>query len=104
MKPTAHRFAGKEKRLAFGVYPDVTLKMAREKRDSARQRVKGAKPGDYSTSEARNVDAAQLFVQTIDSLFNRGSTLQLLGVRSNRFMLGVDTFKAALNKEPKLSE
>jgi hypothetical protein len=32
--------AGKEKGLAFGVYPDVTLKMAREKRDSARQRVK----------------------------------------------------------------
>jgi len=35
-----YRFAGKEKRLAFGVYPDVTLKMARKKRDSARQRVK----------------------------------------------------------------
>jgi Arm DNA-binding domain len=32
-----YRFAGKEKRLAFGVYPDVTLKMAREKRDSACQ-------------------------------------------------------------------
>ena len=31
-----YRFAGKEKRLAFGVYPDVTLKMAREKRDTAR--------------------------------------------------------------------
>ena len=27
---------GKEKRLAFGVYPDVTLKAAREKRDDAR--------------------------------------------------------------------
>src|SRR4030095_12370584 len=45
-----YRFSGKKKRLAFGVYPNVTLKMAREKRDSARQRVKGAKPGDYSTS------------------------------------------------------
>ncbi len=31
-----YRFAGKEKRLAFGVYPDVTLKAAREKRDDAR--------------------------------------------------------------------
>ena len=58
----------------------------------------------FLVGEARDVDAAQLFVQTIDSIFNRGSTLQLLGVRSNRFMLGVDTFKAALNKEPKLSE
>src|SRR6266481_1260671 len=32
-----YRFGGKEKRLAFGVYPDVSLKAAREKRDAARQ-------------------------------------------------------------------
>ncbi len=32
-----YRFAGKEKRLSFGVYPDVSLKFAREKRDAARQ-------------------------------------------------------------------
>ena len=31
-----YRFGGKEKRLSFGVYPDVTLKSAREKRDAAR--------------------------------------------------------------------
>ena len=58
----------------------------------------------FLVGEARDMDAAQLFVQTIDSLFNRERTLQLLGVRSNRFMLGVDTFEAALNKEPKFSE
>ena len=40
-----YRFSGKEKRLAFGVYPDRSLKMAREKLDNARQRVKGAKTG-----------------------------------------------------------
>ncbi len=32
-----YRFLGKEKRLAFGVYPEVTLAEAREKRDSARK-------------------------------------------------------------------
>lgn len=32
-----YRFAGKEKRLAFGVYPDVTLAEAREARDAARK-------------------------------------------------------------------
>ncbi|MBI1909867.1 MAG: integrase arm-type DNA-binding domain-containing protein [Deltaproteobacteria bacterium] len=32
-----YRFNGKEKRLSFGVYPDVTLKDAREKRDQARR-------------------------------------------------------------------
>ncbi|EMM8061626.1 TPA: tyrosine-type recombinase/integrase [Morganella morganii] len=32
-----YRFFGKEKRLAFGVYPEVTLAEAREKRDAARK-------------------------------------------------------------------
>nr|MCU0936612.1 Arm DNA-binding domain-containing protein [Gammaproteobacteria bacterium] len=32
-----YRFAGKEKRLALGVYPTVTLKDARQKRDAARK-------------------------------------------------------------------
>src|SRR5277367_4721956 len=32
-----YRFAGKEKRVSLGVYPDVTLKEARERRDSARK-------------------------------------------------------------------
>lgn len=32
-----YRFAGKEKRLAFGVYPEVSLKEAREERDNARK-------------------------------------------------------------------
>jgi hypothetical protein len=32
-----YRFAGKEKTLALGVYPEVTLKEARNKRDTARK-------------------------------------------------------------------
>ena len=32
-----YRFGGKEKRLSLGVYPDVSLGMARERRDSARK-------------------------------------------------------------------
>jgi integrase len=32
-----YRFGGKEKRLSLGVYPDVTLKDARERRDQARK-------------------------------------------------------------------
>lgn len=32
-----YRFAGKEKRLAFGVYPEVSLAEARERRDEARK-------------------------------------------------------------------
>ncbi|MDR2626398.1 MAG: Arm DNA-binding domain-containing protein, partial [Zoogloeaceae bacterium] len=32
-----YRFAGKQKTLAFGAYPDVSLKEARERRDEARK-------------------------------------------------------------------
>ncbi|HEX4650490.1 MAG TPA: Arm DNA-binding domain-containing protein, partial [Granulicella sp.] len=32
-----YRFAGKEKRLSLGVYPDVNLKKARERREDARK-------------------------------------------------------------------
>ena len=34
-----YRFAGKEKTLALGVYPEITLKQAREKRDHARKQI-----------------------------------------------------------------
>jgi hypothetical protein len=34
-----YRFDGKEKRLSLGVYPDISLKDARERRDEARKLV-----------------------------------------------------------------
>ena len=34
-----YRFSGKEKRLALGVYPEVSLAEARERRDEARKRL-----------------------------------------------------------------
>lgn len=43
-----YRFGGKEKRLSLGVYPDVGLKDARERRDDARKLVaKGVDPGEH---------------------------------------------------------
>lgn len=44
-----YRFAGKEKRLALGVYPDVSLAAAREKRDDARKKL----AADIDPSEAK---------------------------------------------------
>lgn len=42
-----YRFEGKEKRLSLGVYPDISLKDARERRDEARKLVaKGVDPGE----------------------------------------------------------
>ncbi|MFP3433584.1 integrase arm-type DNA-binding domain-containing protein [Paraburkholderia sp. SIMBA_061] len=43
-----YRFAGKEKRLSLGVYPDIGLKDARERRDDARKLVaQGIDPGEH---------------------------------------------------------
>lgn len=43
-----YRFEGKEKRLAFGTYPAVSLKAAREKRDVARALLaSGVDPGEH---------------------------------------------------------
>ena len=47
-----YRFGGKEKRLAFGVYPDVSLKAAREKRDIGRKQIgSGIDPGEARKAE-----------------------------------------------------
>jgi Arm domain-containing DNA-binding protein len=43
-----YRFNGKEKRLSMGVYPDVSLKDARERRDEARKLVaNGIDPSEH---------------------------------------------------------
>lgn len=48
----AYRFDGKQKLLALGVYPDVALRQAREKRDDARRLLAGgADPGEARKAE-----------------------------------------------------
>jgi integrase len=47
-----YRHGGKEKRLSFGVYPDVSLKAAREKRDATRRQLAaGIDPGHARRAE-----------------------------------------------------
>lgn len=47
-----YRFNGKEKLLAHGVYPDVTLKEARERRDTARKLLaNGIDPGEMKKAQ-----------------------------------------------------
>jgi integrase len=49
-----YRFAGKERRLAFGVYPDVSLADARERRDQARKVLAaGNDPGELKKEAKR---------------------------------------------------
>ncbi|MBA9900925.1 tyrosine-type recombinase/integrase [Burkholderia cepacia] len=49
-----YRFSGKEKRISLGVYPEVSLKEARERRDKARLLLgTGADPGETRKAEKR---------------------------------------------------
>ena len=49
-----YRFDGKEKRLALGVYPDVGLKDARERREAARKLLaNGVDPGEHRKAQNR---------------------------------------------------
>lgn len=59
-----YRYGGKEKRLAFGVYPGVGLKDARELAAKARQSLKdGIDPG-----ELRRADKAKTAFETVNTL------------------------------------
>lgn len=47
-----YRFGGKEKRISLGVYPEVGLKDARERRDAARKQLaNGVDPGDAKKAQ-----------------------------------------------------
>jgi len=49
-----YRFGGREKKLSFGTYPEVSLADAREKRDAARKQVAaGIDPGEARKAEKR---------------------------------------------------
>ena len=57
-----YRFEGKEKRLSFGRWPDVSLKEAREKRDQARKKVReGMDPGAATKKKAPACPDARTF-------------------------------------------
>ena len=62
-----YRFGGKEKRLAFGVYPDVSLKDARARRDQARRALEaGTDPGEQR--KAIKAKAAHESANTLEAV------------------------------------
>ena len=49
-----YRYAGKEKRLSLGVYPDTSIRDAREARDEVRKLLaKGVDPGEQRKADKR---------------------------------------------------
>ena len=54
-----YRFGGKRKTLSFGVYPDVSLKEARDRRDKARKMLASGKdPGEVKKASKAAINAA----------------------------------------------
>ena len=57
-----YRYDGKEKRLSFGAWPDVSLKEAREKRDEARSVLrKGVDPGAWNRKKLSSLPDGRTF-------------------------------------------
>ena len=72
-----YRFGGKEKRLSMGIYPDVSLKDARDRRDDARKLVANAvDPAEHRKAEkATNTEqAANSFEVIAREWFSKHST------------------------------
>lgn len=62
-----YRFDGKEKRISLGVYPDVGLKVARERRDEARKLVAaGVDPGELrKATKGARADAVKNTLEAV---------------------------------------
>lgn len=57
-----YRFSGKEKRLSHGIYPDVSLADARERRDSARKLLaQGVDPGEHKKAAKASASGGNTF-------------------------------------------
>lgn len=56
----AYRFVGKQKTLALGVYPDVSLLKARQRRDKARELLADGKDPGAAKQEAKQAQVAAL--------------------------------------------
>ncbi|EAO5287069.1 integrase arm-type DNA-binding domain-containing protein [Salmonella enterica] len=68
-----YRFQGKEKTLALGVYPDISLSDAREKRDAARKMIaEGIDPCEQKRANKYLPDTAQTF-ETVAQQWHRSN-------------------------------
>lgn len=98
-----YRFLGKQKSLAFGVWPDISLADARAKRDAARRLIaNGIDPGEKAKQDkiAANVAAANTFDAVANELLAKTERegLSAVTLKKNRWLLGFVT--PALGRRP----
>ena len=71
-----YRYLGREKKLSLGIYPDVTLKVARERRDEARTLLaNGADPASvkFDLEAAAKVAAANTFAAIAEEYLDKST-------------------------------
>jgi Arm DNA-binding domain len=91
----AYRFGGKQKELAFGVYPATTLADARTKRDAAKgQLAKGIDPAVAKQEAKREQAAARTFAAWADEWVEKQRT-----VHDEKTMEGKDRYVGYLKAE-----
>jgi hypothetical protein len=91
-----YRFNDKQKSLAFGVWPDVTLADARAKRDAARRLVaNGIDPGEKAKLDkaAASIAAANTFEAVANELLAKAERegLSAITLKKNRWLIGFIT-------------
>src|SRR5574340_528092 len=77
-----YRFNGKAKMLSFGIYPDIGLKEARERREEARKLlVQGVEPGENRKAQkaAKNERAANSFEVVAREWFEKNRATWAVG-------------------------
>src|SRR5262245_4647939 len=92
----AYRFGGRQKELAFGAYPTVTLAQAREMRDSARKLLAqdpSVDPGVAKQEAKRERAAARPFGEWADEWLE-----QQRGTYDKKTMAGKDRFVGYLRR------
>ncbi len=89
-----YRFDGKEKKLSFGRYPEISLKEARRRRDEARQTLAmGIDPGEEKKQQARAaaLNAANSFEavggEYLDKMARDGR--EAVTINKSRWLLGL---------------
>jgi integrase len=91
----AYRFAGKQKTLAIGPYPVVTLLAAREKRDAAKRQLSNSTdPGIAKQKEKRERAAARTFGLWADEWVEKQRTMH-----DEKTMAGKDRYVGYLKAE-----
>jgi integrase len=98
-----YRFAGKQKRLAYGVYPEVTLKEARNARDDSRRLLReGVDPAKIRrTRKARqNWKAENTFQAVAEEWFKKQAGTWAESTRKKRRALRDNDLLPRLGKSP----